>query len=58
MKILIKCDEDNLALTNEGLENDNYVAMEINNEEGSEVFITMPVEELFSAIKAFYDMRT
>lgn len=58
MKITIKYDDDNkeeaqeLTLSNDDLDNLNYIDLHIGKENGFVV-----VEELFTAVKAFMDAR-
>ena len=57
MEVKIYCDEDNLIITDEGFEVDNYVTILIESEE-KKWQTDVPIEDLYSAVKAFYEKRT
>jgi len=53
MEIRIQFDEETLILTNEDMNNDNFVDIGFSGKE----LQTVPIEELYSAVKAFYERR-
>lgn len=54
MKIEIKCNETKLWLTNDMMNNDNFVDMWYG--EGADE-ITVPIDELYSAVLAFKNLK-
>lgn len=56
MKIFIKEDENNLVLSNEQLDNSNYVEIIVEDKEDSKGMM-IPVDELYAAIQSFMDLR-
>ena len=63
MEVKIYCDEDNLIITDESFEVDNYVTILIKRNVGQEDGLCtsqtdVPIEDLYSAVKAFYEKRT
>ena len=63
MKIEIKDEENKLVITNEDFDNDNFVDLVIygtpdkENDTGYITEITMPIDELISAITAFKTLK-
>jgi hypothetical protein len=63
MKIEIKDEENKLVITNEEFDNDNFVDLVIygtpdkENDTGYITEITMPIDELISAITAFKTLK-
>ena len=63
MKIEIKDEENKLVITNEDFDNDNFVDLVIygtpdkENDTGYITEITMPIDELLSAITAFKTLK-
>ncbi len=57
MEITIKENGDNVTLSNDQIDNDNYFDVTIQMENGNTVTTTMPVSDLLSACQAFYDLR-
>jgi len=53
MKIEIKCDETKLWLSNDMLDNSNFVDLWYGQDEE----ITVPIDELYSAILAFKTLK-
>jgi hypothetical protein len=57
MKITINCDDQNLILSTEDLNNLNYVDMEIWDDEKFIKEITVPIDELKAAVDAFTQIK-
>jgi len=55
MTIGINSYKAQLTLTNEGLDNDNYIELKFKKDEDGEVML--PIDELLSAVQAFEDLR-
>ena len=55
MTIGINSYKAQLTLTNEGLDNDNYIELKFKKDEDGEVML--PIDELLSAVHAFEDLR-
>lgn len=52
MIIRLKCDDTEVALTNESLNNDNFVDLVV-----GDIEVTVPIDELVSALMAFERLR-
>lgn len=52
MIIRLKCDDAEITLTNESLNNDNFVDLVV-----GEIEVTVPIDELVSALMAFERLR-
>ena len=59
MKIEIQGDNaESVVLSNDTLENENYVDISLENKESNmEVEITVPLDELISAVNSFIQLR-
>lgn len=59
MKIEIQgTDAESVILSNDTLENENYVDISLENKESNmEVEITVPLDELISAVSSFIQLR-
>lgn len=57
MKTEIKEDDRKIVISTDELDNDNFVDLSIYVDEGDMIEATIPVEELYTAAKAFYEMR-
>lgn len=57
MKIDIKFDGDLLTLTNEGLDNDNFVELFMTQDDGKESTMLIPVEDLSAAVDTFKTLQ-
>ena len=59
MKIEIKCDDEILVLSDEDLDNDNFVDLYIKKfgDDNNEIGVTVLVDELLCAIQAFNQQR-
>lgn len=59
MKIEIKDNKDVLTLSNDRLDNDNFVELYLDSDEDNCVAtMTIPIEELLSAITTFHQLRS
>lgn len=56
MKITINCDDDTLILTDENLDNDNFVTLLVKRE-GEDTGLDVSVDELLVAVQAFSELR-
>ena len=52
MRIIIEDDKE-IELTTDNLDNNNFVTLMFNDDEA-----ILSIEELYSAVKSFYEMRT
>ena len=58
MKIEIKCyDDEVLVLSDEDLDNDNFVDLYIKKDDNKEIEVTVSVDELLCAVRAFNQQR-
>ena len=57
MKIEIKCDDEILVLSDEDLDNDNFVDLYIKKDDNKEIEVTVSVDELSCAVRAFNKQR-
>jgi len=59
MKIQIQTDKEdpNISLTDERLDNDNFIDLCVEQDPGLNVEVTLPIDELLSAIHAFEQKR-
>jgi len=57
MEIKIKDDGEEVILTNEGYDNDNFVALIVKDDDDNVTEVTVPVSELYAAVGAFMSLR-
>jgi hypothetical protein len=50
--------KEKLTLTDEDLDNDNFIDLRIKDEDGDEIETIVNIEDLYAGVKAFYEMRT
>jgi hypothetical protein len=58
MKIEIREDDRRICLSNDELDNDNFIDLTIYVDEGDMMEATVSVSELYTAVKAFYEKRS